>query len=261
MTDRFGWESGLSLGLSGSTGIATLSAGVAWNGSYRQILTDVNSFDDIFFKNYHIGGAWTADTSGDYINNIYYDDGTDIVSGTTGKYLVNWYFRGQEVNDHLYEVYGTQQYDDITFAEAATIPELPELISSHAFLVGRLLIQVSATTGVTQSAFSSVFLPSGAPGLHNNLTGIQGGIGGQYYHLTANQYNNVAYKDTSNTFTQTQTFNSNLVITNQPTSGITSTQILMRNSSTGQVEITDSTSPAIYNYGMTYAMSNFTYLT
>jgi hypothetical protein len=52
-----------------------------------------------------------------------------------------------------------------------------------------------------------------------------------------------------------------LTIVNQPTSGITSTQILMRNSTTGLVEITDSTSPAIYNYGMSYAMSNFTYLT
>ena len=261
MTDRFGWESGLTLGLSGSTGIVTLSSGVAWNGSYRQILVSVNSENDIFFKNYHSGGTWTYSTTGKTLNNTYYDNGTNIVSGTTDKYLVNWYYRGQEINDHLYEVFSTTQYDDITFAEAATIPELPELITSHAFLVGRIFVKVGETTGITQSAFSDVFLPSGAPGLHNNLSGIQGGIGGEYYHLSSNQYNNIAYKDTSNTFTQTQTFDSNLVITNQPSSGITSTQILMRNSATGQVEITDSTSPAIYNYGITYAMTNFTYLT
>jgi hypothetical protein len=52
-----------------------------------------------------------------------------------------------------------------------------------------------------------------------------------------------------------------MVITTQPTSGYTTTQILMRNSTTGQVEITDNTSPSIYNYGMTYAMSTFNYLT
>jgi hypothetical protein len=52
-----------------------------------------------------------------------------------------------------------------------------------------------------------------------------------------------------------------MVITTQPTSGYTATQILMRNSTTGQVEITDSTSPSIYNYGMTYVMSTFNYLT
>jgi hypothetical protein len=52
-----------------------------------------------------------------------------------------------------------------------------------------------------------------------------------------------------------------MVITTQPTSGYTTTQILMRNSTSGQVEITDSTSPSIYNYGMSYAMSTFNYLT
>jgi hypothetical protein len=54
---------------------------------------------------------------------------------------------------------------------------------------------------------------------------------------------------------------STITITTQPTSGYTTTQILMRNSTAGTVEITDSTSPAIYNYGMTYAMTNFNYLT
>jgi hypothetical protein len=52
-----------------------------------------------------------------------------------------------------------------------------------------------------------------------------------------------------------------MVITSTPTSGYTTTQILMRNSASGQIEITDSTSPAIYNFGMTYAMSNFNFLT
>ena len=52
-----------------------------------------------------------------------------------------------------------------------------------------------------------------------------------------------------------------MAITTQPTSGYTTTQILMRNSTSGQVEITDSTSPSIYNYGMSYAMSTFNYLT
>jgi hypothetical protein len=52
-----------------------------------------------------------------------------------------------------------------------------------------------------------------------------------------------------------------MVITTQPTSGYTTTQILMRNSTSGQVEITDSTSPSIYNYGMSYVMTTFNYLT
>lgn len=209
MTDRFGWESGLMIELSGSTGVITLSAGVAWNGSYRQTLDGLNSQDDVFFKNYHSGGTWVYTTTGDTLNNTYYDNGTNIVTATAGKYLTNYYYRGQEVNDHLYEVYSTNEYDSVTEAEAATNPELPELITSHAFLVGRIIVQVGETTGITQTAFGTVFAPSGyAPsgGVHNDLSGLQGGTGGQYYHLTSDQYNNNAYTNVDNNFSTQQTF-------------------------------------------------------
>ena len=66
---------------------------------------------------------------------------------------------------------------------------------------------------------------------------------------------------TGNTIVSGTISGGTMVITTQPTSGYTTTQILMRNSTSGQVEITDNTSPSIYNYGMTYAMSTFNYLT
>jgi hypothetical protein len=212
-TDRFARESGCALGLSGSTGIVTLSSGVVWNGSYRQIVTGVNSQDDIFFKSFHSGGTWVYATTGNTINNDYYDDGTDLISATAGKYLVNWYFRGQEVNDHLYELISFGEYDTIQLAEASPEPNLPELITSHAFLVGRIIVGVSATTGITQSAFNTVFQPSGAPVLHNDLAGIQGGLAGQYYHLDSNKYNNLALTNTDNNFSVLQSFNAGLIST------------------------------------------------
>lgn len=269
MTDRFGWESGLSIGLSGTTGVITLTSGVVWNGSYRQSLIAVNSQDDIFFKNYHVSGNWTATTTGDTINNTFYDNGTNVVSGNTGQYLVNYYYRGQETNDHLYEVFSTNQYNSITEAESATNPELPELITSHAFLVGRIIIGVGENTGYTQTAFATTFLPTGyAPssGNHNDLSGLQGGTAGQYYHLTLNQYNNVAYKDTSNTFTQNQIISASLSantinLTNTPTFNNTNTQLLTRNSTTGNIEYSDLSSPNTFNYGLANAMINFNFLT
>ena len=203
MTDRFGWESGLMISLSGSTGVVELSAGVAWNGPYRQTLVGVNSMDDVFFKNYHSGGTWTYTTTGNTINNTYYDNGTDIVSATTGNYLVNYYYRGQEINDHLYEVYGNGEYASVALAEVADSPSLPELITSHAFLVGRIIIEVGATTGDTQTAFGTVFQATGsAPssGVHNDLTGLQGGAGGEYYHLTSDEYNNNTYGSGTNNY-------------------------------------------------------------
>ena len=192
MTQRFARESGLILGLSGTTGVALINGGVAWNGPNRQQLVAVNSQDDIFFKNYHVGGVWAYTTTGDTINNSFYDDGTDLVSATTGNYLVNYYYRGQEINDHIYEVYGNDEYASVLDAEAASEPTLPELITSHAFLVGRIIVKVGELTGITQTAFGTVFQPSGyASGFHNDLLNIQGGAPGEYYHLSSNEYNSL----------------------------------------------------------------------
>ena len=222
-TDRFARESGCSLGLSGSTGVVTLSSGVVWNGPNRQILNGVTSMG-LFFKNYHSGGTWVYTTTAHTINNLYYDNGTDLVLATGGKYLVNWYFRGQELNDHLYEVVSSNQYDSVLGAEASNEPNLPELITSHAFLVGRIIIAVSATTGITQSAFTNVFQPSGASGIHNDLIGLQGGLPNEYYHLDSNKYNNLALTNTNNNFSVGQTFLSGLTA-----STISATTITARN--------------------------------
>ena len=211
-TNRFARESGCGLGLSGSTGVVTLSSGVVWNGTDREVINDTTSLG-IFFRNFHSGGTWVYTTTAHTINNLYYDDGTNLISATAGKYLVNWYFRGQELNDHLYEVVSNGQFDNILLADASSEPSLPELITSHAFLVGRIIIEVSATTGITQSAFSSVFQPSGAPGVHNDLTNIQGGLPNQYYHLDSNKYNNLALTNIDNNFSAGQTFASGLTAT------------------------------------------------
>jgi len=83
-------------------------------------------------------------------------------------------------------------------------------------LVGRIIVEVGASTGITQTAFATVFQPTGyAPsaGNHNDLSGLQGGVGGQYYHLTSNEYNNNAYKNIDNNFSATQTVNGNVKIT------------------------------------------------
>jgi hypothetical protein len=209
MTDRFGYESGLALSLSASTGIVMTSAGVAWNGPNRQSLTAVDSSGSTFFKNYHSGGTWTYTTTGETINNTYYDNGTNIVSATASKYLTNWYFRGQEINSHLYEVYSTSEYDSVALAQLATEPSLPELITSHAILLGRIIVEVGATTGLTESAFGTVFQSTQVTS-HNDLFGLQGGSAGQYYHLNSNQYNNLALTNIDNIFGTGQSFISGL---------------------------------------------------
>ncbi len=204
MTQRFARESGFMIGLSGNTGVVTLSSGISWNGTNRQELVAVNSAEDIFFKNFHSGGTWVYSTSASTINNTYYDNGTDLVLADAGKYLVNWYFRGQEVNDHIYEVFGSDQYDTLLDAEGSSEPQLPELITSHAFLTGRIIVQQGQFSGVTQTAFGTVFQSYGAVSVHNDLVGIQGGSNNQYYHLTSEQYTHLPYTNQGNTFVGNQ---------------------------------------------------------
>jgi len=212
-TQRFAKESGLVLGLSASTGIATLTEGITWNASNRKLITAVNSADNTFFKNYHVASAWSYDASSDYINNTYYDDGTDLVSASASKYLVNWYYRGQETNGHLYELYGSGQYDNVSLAQLATEPQTPELISSHAFLVGRIIVQVGTYSGIVENIASSTFTPTQVAS-HNDLNNMQGGSPAEYYHLNANEHDHIALTNDSNDFTVAQIINASASIAN-----------------------------------------------
>lgn len=211
MTERFKRESGLGLTL-GLGGVIIIEEGVAWDGSYRQVLKSVESDVATFFQNYHVGGLWVYSTTQTTLNNLYYDNGVDVVDATPTKYLTNWYYRGQEADDHMYEVFGNTEYDNVALAELATEPILPELISSHAFLVGRIIVQVGETTGLTQSAFINVFHPSEVT-QHSDLGGLQGGAGGEYYHLTADQHNNQLFGNIENVFVSGQTFSGGLTAT------------------------------------------------
>ena len=209
--NKFARESGFALGLSGSTGIVTLSGGVAWNGTYQQSLPALNSSDNTFFKNYKVSGEWTVSTTQSTINNQYYNDGTDLVTASASSYLVNWYYRGQEMSSHLYEVYGEDQYESIASAQLSNEPGIPDLIASHAFLVGRIIIEVGETVGEIESSFVRAFQSSSVIA-HNDLNGIQGGSENQHYHLTLDEYDNNAYKNINNNFTTSQTITGDLSV-------------------------------------------------
>ena len=231
-TERFARESGFALGLSGSTGIITLSNGVAWNGAFRQVLPELNSSDDVFFKNYKVAGDWVVSTTGSTINNEYYNDGTDLVSASASKYLVNWYYRGQEVESHLYELYGEDQYDSLALAQLAGEPGTPDIINSHAFLVGRIIIQVGDNVGDIESSFVKSFQASSVIS-HNDLNGIQGGLENQHYHLSLNEYSNNALTNEDNLFSTSQTINGGLFVTGSSISFTFSSGLITDNSGEG----------------------------
>lgn len=214
--ERYARESGFVLSL--SSGIVNLTSGVAWNITDRQELPSVNSDTADFFKNYKVGGDWQVDftASGGRVNNEFYNDGTDRITATPGKFIVNWYYRGQEVEPHLYEVYGSGEYDNVLEAQLESESGIPELISSHAFLVGRIIIEVGEDEGIAESAFTQRFSTTTVPN-HNDLNNLQGGAANEYYHLTESEYADNALK------TDSMSFNSNVVAGTLTTTATTDT--------------------------------------
>ena len=181
-TQRYRRESGLAISSNASRNI-TLTAGKVWYGTNGLSLDAIDTLTDNLFLYYHVAGVWTLAVEATY-RNTQYDDGTDLATLTNGRYAVIWLFRGVEEQKHLYCVLGQGDYN-LTAATASTVPAIPQVISSHAVLVGRLLVVKSTSTPTaTQSAFDITFSSTPANS-HADLTDIQGGTTGEYYHITA----------------------------------------------------------------------------
>lgn len=202
-TQRYRRESGLTLSESGTRNL-NVTTGRIWVGAVPITLDAIATATDNMFLWYHVGGVWTQSIIAQY-NNTQYDNGTDLVTLSNGKYAVSWVFRGVESGKHLYIVLGAGDY---TLAEAqeAVLGGLPTAISSHAVLIGKVIVAKSAATAtVIQSAFDTQF-STATPNSHNDLIGLQGGVAGEYYHLTSAQLaivNNTSGTNSGNETTTT----------------------------------------------------------
>ncbi len=183
-TQRYRRESGLALGETGTRNV-TLGSGIVWTGANSLSLTSISTDTDNLFYFLRTGAStWTTQVVTQY-NNTDYWNGTTTASLTNNRYAVNWVYRGVESQKHLYVVLGEGDYT-LTQAQASQPPaNLPAQITSHALLVGRIIVLKSAATATQiDSSFNVVFSGAGASD-HNSLTGLQGGTTGEYYHLTA----------------------------------------------------------------------------
>ena len=188
-TERFRRQSGLALSEYGTQNVR-VEAGVIWIGANSVSLTEVNSAVDNMIWFYNVSGVWTTSSVTTY-NNSQYDDGTDLQTVANNQYAVNFIYRGVENQKHVYMFLGMDSYT-LSEAEAAQPPNnIPSTVSSHAVLVGKIIVLKNATTATTiQSAFEIPFNQSIVTE-HNNLSGLQGGEAGQYNHLNNLFYNAV----------------------------------------------------------------------
>lgn len=154
-TQRYRRESGLALTESGTRNL-NLTSGRVWVGAVPITLDAIASLTDNLYFWYHVAGVWTMSTPTQY-NNTQYDNGTNLATLTVNRYAVNWIFRGVESQKHLYVVLGNGDYT-LAQAQSATIPALPPAISSHAVLVGKVIVQNGSNVATSiQSAFDVQF--------------------------------------------------------------------------------------------------------
>ncbi len=167
-TQRYRRESGLALSEYGTRNLS-LTSGRVWVGAVPISVDAIATATDNIRLFYHSAGNWVYTTQTQY-DNTQYDNGTNLVTLTSNRYAVSWIFRGIESQKHLYVVLGTGDYT-LAQAQDAKLPSIPTAISSHAMLVGKLIVQRDATTATSiQSAFDTQF-STATPNAHNDLTG------------------------------------------------------------------------------------------
>lgn len=185
-TQRYRRASGLGLSEYGTRNV-NCSAGVVWVGAVKYDLEAIASSIDNILYFARSGGAWSLSAVQQY-NNTQYSDGTNTHTLTNDRYAVNWLYRGVEDFKHLYMVLGSGDYkiDEALLSQPPS--NLPPKITSHAMLIGRIIVQKSASSALyIQSAFDLAFSSAGVT-VHNELSGLQGGTSSQYYHMTSGQH-------------------------------------------------------------------------
>lgn len=117
---------------------------------------------------------------------------TQFVSGTTLTTMTNnrwanlWVFVNIGTGAWGF-AYGTAEYNNSSGASAEQVPAyLTQNFLRQNLLLGRILFEKNSTAPIIESAFTRVFSTQ-AVSDHNQLSGLQGGTLGQYYHLTSAQ--------------------------------------------------------------------------
>jgi len=178
--------SGASVSGTGTRNVAVTS-GILYAGLNRMITDAVDTAAaDNFEYYYYNGSAWVGSTQ-TQIDNLQYNDITSgLATLTDGNYGVHWVFKGTE--DNLYVVYGKGDYS-LSEAQSAQPPSsLPDRITGFGALRAKIIIAKSASSFVeVQNTSNTVFVGTSIS-VHNDLTGLQGGTGSEYYHLSQANY-------------------------------------------------------------------------
>lgn len=162
----------------------TVSSGIVFNSVKQINLASFNSELDSLTYFYKKNGIWATLKRKRY-NNNFYDNGTDTIAATTGRYIVNYFFKDSDGGE-VYHTTSPNQYTSLELAKLDPFPTvLPTLIKEHSFRIARIIVLKGATSGEVENLLDKVSTGAGGILNHNDLSGIDGN---GTYHL-----NNTAF--------------------------------------------------------------------
>lgn len=167
---------GLILGESGDNNrTLTMTAGVIWEKLNKFTITNFDSSvggGDTFDRYLTDGaGGHTKQTGQTTWDNTQFDSSGTLTALDNNKYAVQWFYI--ELDGEFVSVYGTAQYNTEGEAETESPPsDIPDRISLHGKLIGRIIFKESETTPrATESVFTATFTTAGVTD-HLNLANV-----------------------------------------------------------------------------------------
>jgi len=180
---------GLIIG-NAATRRVTVTAGRLWSRVSDFTVPAKNSAADSMFSAYFNGVNLTVTSGlGQWDNLNFNNMGTGaLVPLGNNKFANLWIFMSFDGTKYGF-AYGTAEHNTVGAAANEGVPAyLTQNFFNQALLLGRFIFEKGVDVPVRiESAFTALFNTS-AINEHNQLSGLQGGTAGEYYHLTAAQY-------------------------------------------------------------------------
>jgi len=178
--------SGCTIGETGTRNF-TVATGVIYEGINR---IELSSFSSLVGKFTYIYKAadWVYVDDQTTIDNIQFNDyGVGLDDLDSNNYGCHWIYIHPD-DGHVYVVYGIGTYTAADALIAQPPANLPSIISDFAVLIGDIIIKKSAATFYEIQMVTDVLFSGSGAADHNNLSTLQGGQVGEYYHLTSAEH-------------------------------------------------------------------------
>ena len=198
--------SGLEIGTSGSH--ITITSGTGYLGVKQLTFTSSSTANtNQFALVAHSASIWSGSFINGYVT-THYDDGINLRTLGSGKYVVNYVYRGIGSLNRS-QVLLSPQYVNYGDAVKAIMPIPPAELSSISIFCGRIITQEGDGALLVESAFTTILSVAGITD-HNLLNNIQGGTPGQYYHLSSASYAQMINGTASYAYTASYISSSNI---------------------------------------------------